>query len=133
MVTDTDLSAVFAANTLEVDDIIPEPSPAQWEAWPSHLLYDTWYHYMRALTATDASGVEYKFVCVTFSSLSSDWQNVDNVVGVTDPDGSARLPNEYWVPVYVSSAYYDYCYSCPATGRPIRTRQPVPVRPARIR
>jgi len=58
--------------------------------------------------ADDDSGVEYRFVCVTFPSLSSGWQNEDNVVGVIDPDGTERLPNEYWAPVYVSSAYYDY-------------------------
>ncbi|MEJ5258791.1 MAG: S8 family serine peptidase [Anaerohalosphaeraceae bacterium] len=104
----TEPSAVFAAGTIEVDLTPPTPNPAQWEIWPSHLQYDTWYHYMRAAEAQDPSGVEYRFVCVTFPSLSSGWQNVDNVAGIVDPDFTPRLPNEYWVPVYVSTAYYDY-------------------------
>lgn len=107
-VVPTTSSAVFAANTIESDLIVPTPNPAQWEAWPSHLLYDTWYHYMRAAEANDENGVEYNFVCVTFPSLSSGWQNEDNVAGIVDPDFSVRLPNEYWVPVYVGSAYYEY-------------------------
>ncbi len=108
VVMETQPSAVYAASTVEADTTPPTPSPAQWEVWPSHLQYDVWYHYMRAVEADDDSGVEYRFVCVTFPSLSSGWQNEDNVVGVIDPDGTERLPNEYWAPVYVSSAYYDY-------------------------
>jgi subtilisin family serine protease len=108
VVVTTAPSAVYAASTVEADLTPPTPNPAQWEVWPTPLQYDTWYHYMRAVEAADDSGVEYKFVCVDFPSLSSGWQNEDNVADIVDPDFTPRLPNEYWVPVYVSSAYYDY-------------------------
>ncbi len=104
----TEPSPVYAAGPIVVDLTPPTPNPAQWAVWPSHLQYDTWYHYMRAAEAQDPSGVEYRFVCVSFPSLSSGWQNVDNVAGIVDPDFTPRLPNEYWVPVYVSTAYYEY-------------------------
>ena len=104
----TQPSAVYGAAAIEVDLTPPTPNPAQWEIWPMHVQLDTWYHYMRAVEAADESGVEYKFVCVSFSSLSSGWQNEESVADIVDPDFTPRLPNEYWVPVYTSSAPYEY-------------------------
>jgi hypothetical protein len=108
VVASTQLSAVYGASAIEVDLTPPTPNPAQWEIWPMHVQLDTWYHYMRAVEAADDSGVEYKFVCVSFSSLSSGWQNEESVADIVDPDFTPRLPNEYWVPVYTSSAPYEY-------------------------
>ena len=116
---ETQPSAVYAASTVEADTAPPTPSPAQWEVWPSHLQYDVWYHYMRAVEADDDSGVEYRFVCVTFPSLSSGWQNEDTVVGVIDPMVRNGL-NEYCSP-YLGTYFLTSLFEI---DRPTRIRQP---------
>ena len=81
---------------------------------------------MVATVATDAegNGVEYQFARVVGPTLPTgdgqdgQWWNNVNVVGIIDPDGSARAPNELWVEV--GSQFLDYSYR-------VRTRDQSPL------
>jgi len=99
----TGWSPVLCATTAPPEDWIkPEPNPAEWDPaadpcgephqiWGGGGDFDYWAE-MTAMTATDASGVEYKFICddSDFSSGGPsdqlygegvEWRNVDNVAG----------------------------------------------------
>jgi hypothetical protein len=102
----TGWSAVLCATTAPPPDTIkPLPNPAEWDPavdangnsgephqiWGGGGPFDYWAE-MTAMTATDASGVEYKFICDDPGFTSGgpsdqangegvEWRNVDNVAG----------------------------------------------------
>ncbi len=55
------------------DGVAPLPDPAEWEMKPQATGLDTIA--MKAKVATDRSGVEYFFDCVTDANFTSDWQS----------------------------------------------------------
>lgn len=95
-----------AEPTVDIDP--PTPNPAEFEAASPFQLAQsgTYYHVMVAKEATDPSGVEYRFICVDNSALSSGWRNVDNVAGLFNPNGTPQRPNEYWRQVGVKNLMY---------------------------
>ncbi len=80
---ETDFSAPASATTPPIggpnepnDTEPPTPNPSQWASVPQSINPGGpfWYHYMTAVTATDASPpVEYYFECVSGGGTSSGW------------------------------------------------------------
>ncbi len=71
--------------TISLDLTPPTPNPAEWLVPPeSRYIGEQWYHYMEAVEANDAAGVEYRFDCMSgnCSEGTSGWQdeNVYNVM-----------------------------------------------------
>jgi hypothetical protein len=62
--------------TATIDRSPPTPNPLTWTSVPTQTFDGSQYiHSMACATATDATGpVQYKFICVSNSSLSSGWQ-----------------------------------------------------------
>jgi Zn-dependent metalloprotease len=96
---------------VEPDLFAPIPNPAQHASGsPSQIFVASkgiYYHVVTAVAATDDSDVEYRFVDTTNSSYSSGgsadpdglvWRNADNVLGLTYPNGTAQMPEQYWAP-----------------------------------
>ncbi|MEN8126244.1 MAG: S8 family serine peptidase [Planctomycetota bacterium] len=105
-------SVPASATTEDIDSTPPDPNPAQHEAgypfaWEDPLGSNIYYHFVRAVEATDDSGVEYRFVC-NYSDYSSGgnededpitgergevWRNVDNVGAAVPGTFSEFWPN----------------------------------------
>jgi hypothetical protein len=75
------------------------------------------YDILTAGAAVDPSGVEYQFECLDTpaligSAVTVDWINTQNIVNGIYlfnqswyPNGSAKVPNKIWVPVFSSQSY----------------------------
>ena len=84
---ETDWSDERSATTLPEDATPPEPDPAEWETEP-YATSSTSIR-MEAKVASDPSGVEYKFECLSHPAYSSNWQDDDPVYEVTNlPEGT---------------------------------------------
>jgi hypothetical protein len=69
----TGFSSTESATTDPLDTTPPSPNPMTWAVVPYAI--DNQTISMTATTATDASGVEYYFECVSGSGNDSDWQD----------------------------------------------------------
>jgi hypothetical protein len=67
--------ATCAAVYAPVDETPPQPDPSRWMTPPRTLPELPGAILMRAVTAVDPSGVEYRFVCTQGSGHDSNWQN----------------------------------------------------------
>jgi hypothetical protein len=89
----------------------PDPDPAEHASGSPFQTFvaskGIYYHIITAVTATDESDVEYRFINTTNSSYSSGgsmdpdgimWRNADNVADLTYPNGEAQTPEQYWAP-----------------------------------
>jgi len=79
---ETGWSDVQSATTPDSDVTAPSPNPMRWavggepkKVQKSPYGSFDWYAEMAAEVATDTSGVEYNFVCVTEGAFSSGWQD----------------------------------------------------------
>ncbi len=70
---ETEWSHSRPARTWEEDIYVPLPNPAEWLVRPYPTSSGTIA--MTAVEATDPSGVEYRFDCVSHPALSSQWQD----------------------------------------------------------
>lgn len=70
---ETDYSESRSATTFPPDTMPPSPNPATWQTVPYAIPPSSIR--MVATTASDESGVEYRFICTSNSDFSSNWQN----------------------------------------------------------
>ena len=83
---ETGYSQARSATTLPVDTAPPVPNPAQWQTEP-HTVPPSSIR-MVAVTASDPSGVEYFFRCVTNPLYSSGWQDSPEYTVTSLPRGT---------------------------------------------
>jgi hypothetical protein len=83
---ETEYSPARSATTLPVDTTPPAPNPAQWQTEPYPVPPSSIR--MVAATASDPSGVEYFFRCVTNPLYSSGWQDNPEYVATSLPRGT---------------------------------------------
>ncbi|MBN2181091.1 MAG: right-handed parallel beta-helix repeat-containing protein [Sedimentisphaerales bacterium] len=83
---ETGFSEAKSATTIPLDTTKPTPNPAQWQTEPYPVPPSSIR--MVAVTATDASGVEYFFECSTNSAYSSGWQDSPEYVAISLPKGT---------------------------------------------
>ena len=83
---ETEYSQAHSATTLPVDTASPSPNPAQWQTEPYSVPPSSIR--MVAATASDPSGVEYYFRCVTNPLYSSEWQDSPEYVATSLPKGT---------------------------------------------
>ena len=83
---ETEYSQARSATTFPVDTTPPAPNPAQWQTEP-YLVPPSSIR-MVAATASDPSGVEYFFRCVTNPLYSSSWQDSPEYVVTSLPGGT---------------------------------------------
>jgi hypothetical protein len=86
---ETEYSQARSATTLPVDTTPPAPNPAQWQTEPYPVPPSSIR--MVAATASDPSGVEYYFRCVTNPLYSSNWQDSPEYVATSLPKGTYRF------------------------------------------
>ena len=70
---ESDWSETVRGTTQREDSTAPTPDPMTWETEPYGSAADTIT--MVATAAVDASGVEYRFECISDAQYSSDWQD----------------------------------------------------------
>jgi len=70
---ETDYSEARSAATFPPDTTAPSPNPATWQTEPYSIPPSSIR--MVATTASDESGVEYRFVCTSNPAYSSNWQD----------------------------------------------------------
>lgn len=83
---ETEYSPAGSATTIAEDTTPPAPDPAQWQTEPYPVAPSSIR--MVAATASDPSGVEYFFRCVTNPAYSSGWQDSPEYVTASLPDGT---------------------------------------------
>jgi hypothetical protein len=83
---ETEYSQAQSAITLPVDTTPPTPNPAQWQTEPYPVPPSSIR--MIAATASDPSGVEYYFRCVTNPLYSSVWQDSSEYIATSVPKGT---------------------------------------------
>ena len=86
---ETEYSQASSATTLPVDTAPPAPNPAQWQTEPYPVPPSSVR--MVAATASDPSGVQYFFRCVTNPLYSSTWQDSPEYVAASLPKGTYRF------------------------------------------
>ena len=88
---ETGWSERFSARTLQEDWTPPVPNPMTWETAPHRVAAGTLS--MIATEASDLSGVEYLFECVSHPAYSSGWQDSRTY------QVASLLPDHYWFKV----------------------------------
>jgi hypothetical protein len=83
---ETEYSPAGSAATIAEDTTPPSPDPAQWQTEPYPVPPSSIR--MVAATASDPSGVEYYFRCVTNPTYSSGWQDSPEYVATSLPKGT---------------------------------------------
>ena len=75
-----------------IDRSAPTPDPMQWASFPSqNISGGSFYHTMTCVAATDATGpVQYRFICVDYSAISSGWQTSTTYTAVVGGSHSYR-------------------------------------------
>jgi hypothetical protein len=79
----------------------PTPDPARHASGSPFQFFwaaqNKWCQIVTAVEASHNSGcVEYKFICLTDGSKSSDWRSTASVAGTFYPNGTSQVPYQYW-------------------------------------
>jgi hypothetical protein len=97
---ETGWSGYASATTMAADNTPPTPNPMTWQLYPYALGYSSIT--MTASTASDASGVEYYFDCVSGGGHDSGWQSSPTY---TDTGLAANTTYQYAVQARDMSFY----------------------------